>query len=131
MTKQGRPDLRAEVLAALPGTRAQLAKKAGVSTSTVGKWLAILRTEEAVHVGRWYRSKHGAKRPVFVLGPGQDAKEPATLTNAENARRYNERHPERRLAIRLKYEGKIRYERSKRKSTTWFAALVFQPSQRY
>lgn len=105
-TKMGRPDLRAEVLAALPGTRAQIEKRAGVSSSTIGKWLAILRAENVVHVGSWMRAKKtGSKRPVFEAGPGPDAKPPKTLTPEQSQARYKRRHPNRRKQVRDRGHG--------------------------
>lgn len=98
--KTGRPSLRQAVLAAMPGTRAQLTKKAGVGSATVGKWLAILRAENVVRVAKWKRSKNGAKQPIFELGDAPDAKPPKTLTNAQSSARFRRRHPERQKEIK-------------------------------
>lgn len=122
MTKKGRPSLRDKVIAALPGMRAQIAKKAGVSTATVGKWLAILREEKVVRVREWRRSKNGAKRPVFELGSAPDAKPPRTLTNAQSCARFRRRNPERQAEIKA-----LHYRRSKvrERGHGFFAALFF------
>jgi hypothetical protein len=121
MTKLGRPDLRAVVMAALPGTRAQLEKRAGVSSSTIGKWLSILRAENVVHVGSWMRAKKtGSKRPVFVLGPGVDKAPPKTLTPEQSQARYNRRHPERRAEIKHRH---YRLTKLREKGHGFLAAL--------
>lgn len=119
---KGRPSLRDKVITGLPGTRAQIEKKSGTSSATVGKWLAILRASGEVHVARWLRSKYGSKRPVYVLGAGVDAKEPASLTGKQSQERYNKRHPGRRKEIHDRcYLRQI----TAKKRGGWMAALVF------
>ena len=123
MAKMGRPQLRDAVLAAIPGTRAQIAKKASVSSSSVGKWLAILRDEGVIHVGDWKRSKGGgAKQPVFVLGPGEDVKAPKSITPEKSQERYRKRHPERRREIQANSERRRKMRDS---GHGWLATLVF------
>ena len=120
---KGRPSLREKVISGLPGTRAQIEKKSGTSSSTVGKWLAVLHAEGAVHIAKWRRSKHGSKRPVYELGAGVDAPEPATLTMQQNQQRYDKRHPGRRKEIRDRFY--LRTTTAKKRGG-WMAALIFQ-----
>lgn len=105
--RTGRPNVRELVLSGLPGTRSQIERKSGISSSSVGKWLAILRAEKAAHVGGWRRSKNGSKQPIFMLGAGIDKKPPKTLTPEESQIRYSKRHPERREEIRKRYDAKV------------------------
>lgn len=123
MTKKGRPSLREKVIAALPGTRAEIEKKSGVSEATVGKWLSILRAEGAVHIGKWRRAVlSGSKRPVFVLGAGVDAKPPKTLTPQQSQKRYRKRHPGRRAASVAAY---YRRTQVRERGHGFLAALFF------
>lgn len=125
----GRPSARDQVLTGFPGTRAEIAKKSGASSATVGKWLAILRAEGVVHIARWRRSKRGSKRPVFVVGVGVDAKEPKTLTPQQSQERYRNRHPERRAEIRERYDDRQR--KKKERIKTLMAPLFNLPKQLY
>jgi hypothetical protein len=120
---KGRPSLREKVITGLPGTRAQIGKKSGTSSSTVGKWIAVLHAEGAIHVSKWLRSKLGSKRPVYVLGAGIDAKEPPTLTDQQSQQRYDKRHPGRRKEIRDRFY--LRKTTAKKRGG-WMAALIFQ-----
>lgn len=115
--------MRDKVLSGLPGTRKQIELKSGASSSTVGKWLAILRAEKAIYIACWYRSNGGSKRPVFVVGAGKDAKEPKTLTDQDHQQRYNAKHPGRRKEIRARAYRRFVAVRDYSKRTGWFAAL--------
>lgn len=120
MSKMGRPSLRQKVIDAMPGTRAELTKKAGVGSATVGKWLAILRAEKVVRVGSWRRSRKGAKRPVFVLGSAPDAKEPKTYTWREIDARFKKRHPGRKAEIKAAYYRRVK---TRERGHGWLATL--------
>lgn len=119
--KTGRPNVRELVLSGLPGTRSQIERKSGVSSSSVGKWLAILRGESAVHVGGWRRSKHGSKKPIFFAGAGEDKPEPKTLTPEQSQKRFRRRHPERVKEIR---HNSYRRCLMREKGHGWLSALV-------
>jgi len=119
--KTGRPNVRELVLSGLPGTRAQIKRKSGASSSSVGKWLAILRAEGSVHVGKWQRSKHGAKKPIFFAGAGEDKPEPKTLTQSQSDKRFRRRHPDRVKEIQ---DNAYRRRKMREKGHGWFAALV-------
>lgn len=127
--RTGRPNVRELVLSGLPGTRSQIAGKCGASLSSVGKWLAILRAEGAIHVGDWHRSHMGSKQPVFVLGAGVDAPAPDSLTPEQSQDRYSERHPERREEIRARYDSKVRAKKDRIK--TLFAPLMGRNVKQY
>lgn len=118
---KGRPSVRDKVLTGLPGTRAQIEKKSGVGPSSVGKWLAVLRAEGAIHIGGWRRSHMGSKRPIFVLGAGVDKKPPKTLSPEKSQERYRKRHPERRREIQANSEQRRKMRAS---GHGWLATLI-------
>ncbi len=118
--KAGRPSKRDLVIAALPGTHHQLAKKSDVSISTVGKWIAILRKEGAIHVTGWRRSHRGSKQPVFTLGPGEDKPEPKTLTQAQSDARFRKRNPERHKEI---HDQSYQRQRARKRGHGFLATL--------
>lgn len=122
MAKMGRPSARDAVIAGLPGTRAQIAKKSGVSISSVGKWLAILRAEKAIHISGWRRSHMGSKQPFFALGAGEDKKPPKTLTPEQSQLRFKRRHPERVKEIQ---HNSYRRCLMRDKGHGFLAALIF------
>lgn len=119
--KTGRPNVRDKVLSGLPGTRAQIEKKSGASSASVGKWLAILRAEGAIHVGGWRRSHMGSKRPIFVLGAGVDKPAPKTLTPEQSQERFKKRHPERVKEIQT---NSYRRSLMREKGHGWLSTLV-------
>lgn len=65
------------VLAALPGTRAQLQAKTGLTEHTVQKHLRRLRLDQQAHIGGWVRAPEGVYGchwiAVYHAGPGPDA----------------------------------------------------------
>lgn len=63
MAKKGRPSHREKVFNALPGTRAQIARKSGVSTASVGAWLAVFKAEGIAHIARWRVPRIGQRLP--------------------------------------------------------------------
>jgi hypothetical protein len=64
------------VLAAMPGTRAQIEAKTGLSTGAVQKRLLQLRRDDRAHIGAWERAPEGVHGshwiPVYHAGPGPD-----------------------------------------------------------
>jgi hypothetical protein len=63
-------------LAVLPGTRAQIASRTGLSREGLRKRLRILRDEKQVFIGGWERLPDGEFGchwiPVYHAGPGPD-----------------------------------------------------------
>jgi len=119
MAKLGRPSCRNKVLAALPGIRSQVAKRADVAVSSAGKWLLILHAEGLLYIAQWRTQKgNGARLPLYklkVTGLEKDRPRPPPLDEADYQRRYDERHPHRRAEIRAAYEQRQREVMAKRK----------------
>lgn len=119
MAKIGRPSCREKVLAALPGIRSQVAKRAGVAISSAGKWLLILHAEGLLYISQWRTQKgNGARLPLYklkVTGLEKDRPRPPALDEADYQRRFEERHPGRRAEIRAAYEQRQREVMAKRK----------------
>jgi predicted ArsR family transcriptional regulator len=130
MAKMGRPDCRDKVLAALPGIRSQVAKRAGVAVSSAGKWLDILHKEGLLYISQWRTQKgNGARLPLYklkVTGKEVDRPRPPALGEETYQQRYNERHPHRRTEIRKAYEERQRQAALKRKKAiaAWAAPLT-------
>lgn len=120
--KTGRPELRDKVIAALPGTLAQIERKSGVSGTSARRWTSRLRKEGVIHIGGWRRSSPGGKQPVFVMGAGEDKPPPKTLTPAQIRKRFRKRHPERFKEIQdLSY----RRTQTRERGHGFLAALFF------
>ena len=134
--RTGRPSHRDKVLAALPGTINQVAKRSGVSRSTVGKWLLILAAERLVYVSRWVSLRNGPV-PFYRLRVREssvDAPKPPPQTDADYQRRFNEKHPGRRAEIREAYY--VRLKAPKIQAASWLALLStpitkHKPSSRF
>jgi len=136
MAKVGRPSHRDKVLAALPGTRAQIARKSGVSTASVGTWLAVFKAEGIAHIARWRTPRIGQRLPIYQASeaPGKpDVPRQAALTDKDYQRRFEDRHPGRRAEIRAAYEQRQREVMAKRKQrlAAWALPLtvVVSPPQ--
>ena len=117
MARTGRPSCRQKVLDGLPGTIAQVARRAGVSASSAGKWLGILNAERVVYLSKWVSRRNGPV-PFYRLRVKEssvDAPRPPPMTEAEHQRRYDERHPHRRAEIRAAYEKRQREVMEKRR----------------
>jgi len=129
--KTGRPSVRNKVLAGLPGNINLVAKRAGVSPSSAGKWLGILNAEHVVYISRWLPRKNGpvAFYRLRVKESSVDAPKPQPMTDADYQQRYNERHPGRRSEIRQRYESNLRAKKQRIK--TLFAPLLSVSKQYY
>ena len=127
--KTGRPSVHNKVLAGLPGNINLVAKRAGVSPSSAGKWLGILNTERVVYISRWLPRKNGpvAFYRLRVKESSVDASRPQPKTDADYQQRYNERHPGRRSEIRQRYEAK--QSAKKQRIKTLFAPLLSNSSK--
>jgi hypothetical protein len=114
--------LKDRVIAALPGTRQQIQRRAQVGSTTVSKWLRILRQDGAVHISGWRRSHQGSKQPIFSWGAGEDKPPPKTLTPEQSTKRFRKRHPERFKELqRLSYRRCI----TRKNGHGFLAALFF------
>jgi hypothetical protein len=62
------------ILAALPGTKMQLAESAGLHKATAIRTVNRLHAAGQIHIGRWMpHPVRGPTMPVYVAGPGKDA----------------------------------------------------------
>jgi len=74
--KQRKSPAREAVLAALPGTHAEIHAATGVSLAAVTRWLAYLRDNRQAHIGDWKRSEKcpGISVAIYHPGPGADVR---------------------------------------------------------
>lgn len=98
----------------LPGTSLAITARAGVTLSTVTRWLKILRAEGKCHIGGWKRGlgKQGAFKPVYVRGPGEPV--PCPFKRLEQ-KEYGARH-----RARIKKDGR-EFSRAAKQSARWYA----------
>lgn len=77
MTTNVSPEKVRRVLAALPGTRSDIAERAQIGKTTAGFALLHLRNEGKVFIGGWARpSKDQRPAPVYHLGESADVELP-------------------------------------------------------
>lgn len=63
-----------EILAALPGTRPEIATKLGMARTTIARRLDGMRQRDLVHIGSWREYENGGSfTAVYVAGFGHDA----------------------------------------------------------
>ena len=127
MDRTGRPSCRSAILAALPGTIMQVAKRAKKSPSSAGKWLTILHAERVVYLCKWVQRRNGPV-PFYRLRIKEssvDAPKPV-CTDMDYQRRYDERHPHRRAEIRAAYEQRQRevMEKRRQRLAAWARPLT-------
>lgn len=81
--------LRRLVEDALPGTAVEIMAKSGLGRTTVSRWVKQMMDAEPreAHIGRWERTI-GASAPVYVKGPGKDAKRPKPFTSKQLCARH-------------------------------------------
>lgn len=132
MARTGRPSCRSAILAALPGTIMQVAKRANKSPSSAGKWLTILHAERVVYLCKWVQRRNGPV-PFYRLRIKEssvDAPKPV-CTDMDYQRRYDERHPHRRAEIRKAYEQRQRevMEKRRQRLAAWAAPLTVVVSE--
>lgn len=71
---------RQPVLDAMPGTRAELGRRTGLSKSTLFSVVQMLSDERKTHISHYMTPKNGGCMvPVYVAGPGLDAEQPIQL----------------------------------------------------
>lgn len=115
------PDTRQRILDALPGMQSQIVKRSKLAPQTVQRALAKLHDDKELHVGRLKPpTKVGEKwYPVYVLGPGEDAKVSARVK--ANQHRRNVRAAYRR---RCDAAEKAAAVRQTVKTYQWAATLM-------
>lgn len=124
---------RQHVKDALPGTYAEIRAKAHVSHGTAKRWIKDLRKAGECHIKRWKRSldTKGMYQPIFVAGPGKDAKcylKP--LTSAQYSERYRRKHKNDEKGDRMRQRDRTRHftERARTVGDPLVRAL-FGPAQ--
>lgn len=103
---------REHVKAALPGTYSEIRAKAHVSHGTAKRWIKELRAAGECHITRWKRSVDtaGHYQPVFVAGPGKDAKCTfKALTPAQHSQRYRKKHKDDEIGDRMRQRDRTRH----------------------
>ena len=78
---------RAVVLAAMPGTEAEIKEKTGLGRTTIWRWINDIRAAGECHITSWQRTD-GAIAARYTAGPGTDRSPIKPLTLAEKSRRY-------------------------------------------
>lgn len=84
-------DYRKLLLAHMPDTIPEIARKARVGHKTVRRWLIVFkRPEEPVKVGvvDWTSPKKGPPAPIFGPTTEPDVPRPVPMSNAEKCARY-------------------------------------------
>lgn len=115
------------VLAVLPATKAEIAKRAGVHRTTVFKVIAELHKARRVHIAAWQpHSIHGPPMAIYHAGPGEDAPDTVPrLTKKDIRDRFErrlkgtERHDQRKARHRSRHWEKKAVATKK----GWAAAL--------
>lgn len=81
------------IRAAGPLDYRQAAALAGLSPNTVKSagYLEALMAQARIHINSWRRGQHGAPRPLFMAGPGENAPRPAALSPQEKSRAFRQR----------------------------------------
>jgi hypothetical protein len=87
MTK---PNFREYVLGAMPGTKAHLVTRSGVSHAAVLRWVRLLHAAGEIHITSWApHPRAGAHMAVYAIGNLPDVKcKIKTLTKRQIRRRY-------------------------------------------
>lgn len=85
---------RARVLAAMPGTQAQIRERTGLGLATVSRWVADLCECKEAHIGGWWINPHGGPvAEILHAGPpiGRKPKRPKVRTDLERTQAYRRR----------------------------------------
>lgn len=107
-----RRNFREYVLGALPGTKAHLEKRSGVSRAAVLKWVRLMHAAHEIYIADWLpHPVHGPAMAVYALGSLPDV--PCNLKNLTQQQR-NQRHTKK-----LKAEGGWDARLSKWRSAYW------------
>lgn len=114
----------AAIIAALPGSIAQIVKKAGVSRPTAYLWVGRLRKQSRIYIKAWRRTT-GQSTPYYVLGEGKDAPKPRRRTNAEYHRKHyaKVRGPEERELRAIRKAARKNAAAMAKVPNTWLSAL--------
>jgi hypothetical protein len=112
---------REQILASLPGTRADVRRKSGLHRATVLRWMARLHEEEkAIHIARW--KPHPIRGPamaVFAAGSQPDVE--CALPKLTKHEVYE------RFRARIKRDGRIDVLRAKDRNKYWKKKAVSAP----
>lgn len=73
------------ILAALPGTRAQVEQATGLPQGTVKNRLRTLHDAGKCHIAAWIEGVGGALPPIYAAGPGADAPYPVRTVQEKRA----------------------------------------------
>jgi hypothetical protein len=129
-----RAPARNAVLAALPGTRLQIAERSGVASHRVVRVVAQLHQERKVHIARWvHRKGGGVPMPVFAAGAREDAPESLPrMTRQQIWARYEQRVKGTEMYYRRKAQRRALYwaEKAASRPNSWASALFAVAKQR-
>lgn len=115
---------RDAVIAAMPGTTQQIAKKAGATGTTVQLWVSRMHAAGEYYIQGWRRTS-GRLAPRYALGNAPDKEKPPRMTQKE----YNRRNYVRNYQADLKEARAVRKlaranaDQMARAPQPWFAAL--------
>lgn len=85
-------DNRARVLAAMPGTQAEIRERTGLGLATVSRWCEDLRARREAHVGGWWLHPHGGPvSEVWHPGDGVTPRRPRIRTAVQRGRANRQR----------------------------------------
>lgn len=121
-----RPSCRSDVLAAMPGTATEIHDKCTVQRSCIVRMIRILRDSNQCHIGKWKRSvgpDGGPILPIYVAGPGVDAKPLKRLPQSAYCARYRKRHPEIDALRQAAKRGKYWADKARKTPQSWLSAL--------
>ena len=82
-----RQETRASVLAAMPGTQAEIRTRTGISQAAVSRWCNTLVDDGDAHIPKWLPPEHlGAWSPHYEPGPGVNVERPGGKSARELSR---------------------------------------------
>lgn len=76
------------ILADGPKDAHDIASQSGRNYGYVTEAMAKLRREGACHIVKWLRGDSGPPRPVYAIGPGEDAPRPKAYTQRMKTKRW-------------------------------------------
>ena len=110
------------VLGAMPGTKADIVIKSGVSQAAVLRWIRLLHTERKIYIASWKpHPRAGAAMAVYAVGDLLD--EPCTLP------RLTKRQIRLRFEAKAKKDGRYDSMKARWRSKYWIrkASAVGDP----
>lgn len=121
--KSTRKQAKQDILAALPGSRAEIEARTERNATTIRTWLHRMRGTE-VYISSW-RSDGPTRIPVYSKGAKPDV--PCTIprmTDAEYRRRYKIANAER---LRLRWKARWAVVKANSRQANWASALGIRP----